>query len=476
MDYKKSVICSPEHQGNLKFYCHTEKMAICVECYSTHVKNGHSIIPIDFHFQTKLDQLKFIYEDIRVSETMKEQIEKLQGKIQKMFGRLVQDINKLCERTLIEVEELIKASTQNHPRVEGIQAKLEAKIKEIDSLLKKHSYIKLMQSISDEEILDFQSECKKSKNVKMPIKLGEYNLNENHIRQMIPIRKGNVLPESDHNMIHFLEQYSQNLYLYDIKEKKSRKIQIKRSGEPLPYKSFSSVRANGRIFIFGGRDQKDKITYKTTLEFVHEHEHLLRRTDMPNEKDLIRTIPIKNRMVYCIGGLVFEPTTYFNTCEKYDIDNDTWAKVPSLNESKHSPGVCSFQDKEIYSFGGYGGKFFSSVEKLDLNNEHRGWVWIKIKSGEGWVPTHLLLAIPIKNNQILLFGGSETGDESFIFDTGEARMHKHKKLGQSAKVYSFHPPTIYNNHVYGLFDDKSIHVYSINEQTWNVIPHTEWMP
>ena len=41
-----------------------------------------------------------------------------------------------------------------------------------------------------------------------------------------------------------------------------------------------------------------------------------------------------------------------NSCEVYNVKEDTWTEIPPMNHAKQSFGVCSFNDKYIFAFGG----------------------------------------------------------------------------------------------------------------------------
>ena len=41
-----------------------------------------------------------------------------------------------------------------------------------------------------------------------------------------------------------------------------------------------------------------------------------------------------------------------NTCEVYNVKEDTWTEIPPMNHAKQSFGVCSFNDKYIFALGG----------------------------------------------------------------------------------------------------------------------------
>ena len=60
-------------------------------------------------------------------------------------------------------------------------------------------------------------------------------------------------------------------------------------------------------------------------------------------------------------------------CEVYSIKDDTWTALPPMNNARQGLGVCLFNDKYIFAFGGksvaqqYDYKFVSNVEVFDID-------------------------------------------------------------------------------------------------------------
>lgn len=65
-----------------------------------------------------------------------------------------------------------------------------------------------------------------------------------------------------------------------------------------------------------------------------------------------------NGYVYVLGGFDNKdadgvvPNT-LDSCERYNIHENRWLPVCSMNESKAFAGVCSINDQFIYLFGGF---------------------------------------------------------------------------------------------------------------------------
>lgn len=99
-------------------------------------------------------------------------------------------------------------------------------------------------------------------------------------------------------------------------------------------------------------------------------------------------------IVIVAGGQV-NPLLGTSRCEKYDIQSDTWAELPSLNEAKCSTSLCIIANIDgagrnfVYSFGGLCRSKTSismtdTIERLDLNTLI-SWTVLPIKMLEGGV-------------------------------------------------------------------------------------------
>ncbi len=65
--------------------------------------------------------------------------------------------------------------------------------------------------------------------------------------------------------------------------------------------------------------------------------------------------------IYAIGGYDALENVFINSCERYDIEQNTWHNVSNLKMAKCAFAATVVQDRYIYTFGGYDGK-----ERLDI--------------------------------------------------------------------------------------------------------------
>ncbi len=58
-----------------------------------------------------------------------------------------------------------------------------------------------------------------------------------------------------------------------------------------------------------------------------------------------------NENIYAIGGLT-EDQDITSSCEKYDIKEDKWITISSLNKKANNACVCAYKNKFLFKFGG----------------------------------------------------------------------------------------------------------------------------
>ena len=64
-------------------------------------------------------------------------------------------------------------------------------------------------------------------------------------------------------------------------------------------------------------------------------------------------------------------------CEQYNIEDNKWKPLPSLNEARYDNGsIYINKTKTIYCFGGYNGSHvLNTMEKLELTGPPESYAW-----------------------------------------------------------------------------------------------------
>ena len=112
-------------------------------------------------------------------------------------------------------------------------------------------------------------------------------------------------------------------------------------------------------------------------------------------------------MIYKLGGYSrdLDPIT---KCEKYDIAQNKWSKVPSMRVERAQMSSCSLNGNIFVFFGltDDEGVLANSIETLDTNNKDSVWRLIDCSKSAKLV-RYKPLVFPLNNSaEIVILGGS----------------------------------------------------------------------
>ena len=57
-----------------------------------------------------------------------------------------------------------------------------------------------------------------------------------------------------------------------------------------------------------------------------------------------------NGFIYVVGSFVNNQVS--GDCERYDVGQDKWSLIASLNVSRSGVALCAFNDQYLFAFGG----------------------------------------------------------------------------------------------------------------------------
>jgi len=66
-----------------------------------------------------------------------------------------------------------------------------------------------------------------------------------------------------------------------------------------------------------------------------------------------------------VGG--FQNGNYIKEVERYKFSTKKWEKMKELRTGRSGVGLCNYKNEFLYCFGGYNGKYLSTIERLDIN-------------------------------------------------------------------------------------------------------------
>ncbi|KAL4505569.1 hypothetical protein ABPG73_004454 [Tetrahymena malaccensis] len=184
------------------------------------------------------------------------------------------------------------------------------------------------------------------------------------------------------------------------------------------YSNFQIVNDGDFIYFIGGVIfNKEKNTFNPSQKCFKMSRHsgdIIALKEMPYPKMKFGIIMIGN-FIYVFGGLQTQEKHRTNTCEKYDINTNTWKILPTMQKNRVCPVVSSFttvgssfnQKQLIYLFGGMEDKnnINQSIEVFDQKLD----IWIdliqKPANSRCYIPKQLGYGVQINQEQILIIGG-----------------------------------------------------------------------
>ena len=219
--------------------------------------------------------------------------------------------------------------------------------------------------------------------------------------------------------LHFFQQKSHYLHLIDLESARLtgryafERVELKINFR-IPRWHRSLITPFGEIYLTGGVDVEDG-EKKLNESYVYDFNN---QTLIPIDPMVMRrsghAIIYLNGYIYAIGGYS-DGTEFTNKCERYDIRQNSWGEIASLNLKANNPGCCTYNNQFIYKFGG-------KISDIDLNNNIEKydtlldrWTIIDFEPPSQFLdkikPFNILSSlacIQVNATQIMFFGGTHT--------------------------------------------------------------------
>ena len=325
-----------------------------------------------------------------------------------------------------------------------------------------------------------QATFKSNADLKNSNRISDHNQLENKIinPEFTFSQKTQIRKSHDKIYLKFDKECS-TLYTFDIKTNCGKKIQLLNFIFP---QDSAIINIRDSLFICGGKtieNEIESLCYQLDLNtFVSRN-----RNDMIHSKRNSSLANIMDLCVYSIGG--FNPTeNYLKVVEKYIFEEDIWKEISPLPMARQDPSICVFSDTIIYTFGGSiifnkEWKYLSNIERLDSQNEAKGWEILDICENEGWFPRVFVGCFQLSSNEIMIFGGfdSQHNDEVLILNVDSQKIRNAGiKLRKPCSI-------IYRNSEYVSdgecvfvigFPGIDVHRYSFKEKVWKYYQSSKW--
>ena len=181
---------------------------------------------------------------------------------------------------------------------------------------------------------------------------------------------------------------------------------------------------DGKILITGGLYSSELGVSVVNSAFLYNPYNKSLKPGHPmNGCRFQHTITGSNRFVYCMGGKKFYTNSklgVLNTCERYDIREDHWEELPSMEEGVFNGSSCIIE-KNLYVFGGNNGvdlvKTIQMLDKIKLI-----WMILEVSLPKG---IENIGVIALGYHEILLCGGHITDcsiNDVYLFDIAQPNL------------------------------------------------------
>ena len=250
--------------------------------------------------------------------------------------------------------------------------------------------------------------------------------------------------------------------------------------------------ANGCLYFSGGETEQTYDPDKTVSKYNDFFYIDLRELNENNNKIDIRELPnlnesrtwhsmiyVPNKYIFIVGG------SNTKSVELYNMDTKELTKDSDLNDYRSESSLCLVNNTYLYAFYGFviHQEYNKSIERCNLLREKREWEYVDyknaIENSENNFKISFFGISYFNNNQILLIGGDDNGDEKhydYIYKIGENGERDEIKefncnLNDSNNVFrdKLFMPIDYNSSVnIPLIVGEEIRVFILDTNTGNI--------
>jgi len=484
--------CSTEDGNKVKSYCQQCKVYICTDCLvAKHIDHDGEVIDLaekatrylaDYQ---KLARAAVLISDRRQilikNESISSIVDDLKKKVLKVKDSLQTDLDKSFDNTIkyIPTGPLMKDFVRKKRELGGREDDPLMKLKEelgkrcadLLNLILKEQYETADKQLYPELLQKFEEEIQKMTQItsgdkefiqelcklkKTDIK---YTYNPMMVLGMIKLDSKVKKPK---RIIQFNRE--QNLVMIcNLETNKAMATKIT-SGFILPFR-FVSIEADNDLYLIGG--DNDHNYYLKSLHLYDELRGVLiplSNMSVARSRHTATSIP---GAIFVMGGENAEGV--ISSCERYDIKEDTWKSMPSLNKKRCGLSSC-MMNNWIYVGFGWDQSNLNSIERLDTEKNEE---WEMVKLGKKQMVEGLQVAgmVGMKENEILVFGGYKQHEklttETLILNIKDNTVKKGNNLVKEEAFISSEIRKV-EDLIYACgYLKGGIHAYDITKDQWN---------
>eukprot|EP01015_Nassula_variabilis_P019030 TRINITY_DN3174_c0_g1_i8.p1 TRINITY_DN3174_c0_g1~~TRINITY_DN3174_c0_g1_i8.p1 ORF type:complete len:572 (+),score=72.26 TRINITY_DN3174_c0_g1_i8:69-1784(+) len=197
------------------------------------------------------------------------------------------------------------------------------------------------------------------------------------------------------------------------------------------------------FFISGGQNQGE--TSNLCVRYVDGVFHAL--TGMNQARDAHATI-YNNGFVYVFGGQ--KNGQSLRNCERYNLQENRWHLIESMNEEKTLASACNYGTNYIYVFGGWSEKSQTELDQIEryVISENR-FEAVEFKLHE---QLQNPFVVQISANEVLILGGwndkNKDSNDVRALNLENGILSDRPDFNEDDKGWGFYPPFYANNKLY----------------------------
>ncbi len=200
---------------------------------------------------------------------------------------------------------------------------------------------------------------------------------------------------------------------------------------------FRMANMKNTLYLCGGKDSKQEFWAKTyQIVTLAQAYTISERADMSESKCNMGIGVIDEESFVVVGG---SNSDILKTVEIYNIHNNTWSGLNSLNIGRYGCAVCVFNQYELYAIGGCSFDLETAtveipnrtIEHYDLTRPGAPWTLVPIYSSL-WPGSVESACIQRSPNEILICGGYSRIRENYSAESSEVESE-----APTSDVYMF---------------------------------------
>ena len=166
------------------------------------------------------------------------------------------------------------------------------------------------------------------------------------------------------------------------------------------------------------------------------------------------------------GGL--NPSGY--RTEYYSIEDDSWKTIADLNISRKAHSSCSFNQSQVFVFGGKNGsnQTINTIERLQFRNLDLGWTEILIESDLKPPLQSYPAVCQINSNEICILTKSDKSNQgAYLFNLRESTVKRMERQKSAIKLLAKQMPTVMTPcGVLITCDRDNLNMYQFSHSGW----------